>query len=874
MTGAVGDFTDDWDYGIVRDVMNSSNDWNELNGTGTTGGRGEDVLVVRMRRALAIGLATLALLVSSAWADELLSPIVPFVIPNGKPTETEVREIVRMLHANGYEQFMPYPSTGLDYAYLGEDFFRMIGWFLDEARRLGLKVWLYDEFNWPSGTARGRVPAENANCLYRELVAVTNAAGDVSWQFLVSREKNVDNDCLDTNNLEPESAERFLDLTHRAYARRFGSDMGTVIRGFFTDEPGHCSSAWRLKRPENEVLSLPCWRSMEDDYASATGGRAFRADCLEGLRKGTLATGEALRVWTALRSARYRQSYFDRIAAFCASNGLVSTGHLYSEHDPVGCARVNGLPLRTLEGLTKPGIDLVSSDLGPEYEWITLAFGQSAAWHRGCPGSAELFGLGPCDITFAMMRRQYWIAALFGIDTYFQALYHQRATRFEFKDSWAMFTSPAQPWFGESALLHAEARKAAAWAGKPQACALAVVYPQRTFGSCALAKSPAPDLVGLCRLLSWNGFNYLLIEEDEKTGLPHVLDWQGTNLVDRATGARLVGSEEILGWTERKLGRRRTPGRIVRDYRDGSRVTVDVASCAVTIEPNGGLSPRSTAAESARTLNLDWRLKLDAPSRRRVWFWTSDVGPVVNRPWESGPRAKASGSRRNAPDNSAKISLETDLKGVRFVLRVVGKERHSVSLDGRPLDFVEPATSLVYSFNDICRETAPMDLTAGEHVLRLSGGRDGKMFFPVLWMVGDFAERVPGRLSAVPTRVGAGSLAEQGLGSFAGTATYAAETAFAHGESLSVDGGGAVVRVRYGGRDLGARGWAPFVWDIPQDLVGRRLPLEIDVITSVRPIFGSDKSPDACLNHSLWIESALADPSPVGLRHVGLERHD
>ena len=141
-------------------------------------------------------------------------------------------------------------------------------------------------------------------------------------------------------------------------------------------------------------------------------------------------------------------------------------------------------------------------------------------------------------------------------------------------------------------------------------------------------------------------------------------------------------------------------------------------------------------------------------------------------------------------------------------------------------------------------------------------------------MVGDFAERVPGRLSALPTHVGTGSLAEQGLGSFVGTATYIAEMAFEHGESLSVDGGGAVVRVRYGGRDLGVRGWAPFVWDIPQDLVGRRLPLEIDVITSVRPIFGSDKSPDACLNHSLWTESALADPSPVGLRHVRIMRHD
>lgn len=167
-----------------------------------------------MKFAGLAGLALCVLPAPQAQADETPSPVVSFILPSGRPSETEVRELVRTLHANGFGQFMPYPSTGLDYDYLGEDFFRMMGWFIDEARRLGLKVWLYDEFNWPSGTARGRVPAENEDCLY----------------------------CLDTNNLEPESATRFLELTHHEYARRFGRDMGTVIKGFFTDEPGPAGS--------------------------------------------------------------------------------------------------------------------------------------------------------------------------------------------------------------------------------------------------------------------------------------------------------------------------------------------------------------------------------------------------------------------------------------------------------------------------------------------------------------------------------------------------------------------------------------------------------------------------------------------------------
>ena len=59
--------------------------------------------------ALLAGLALCALPMPSVRAEETPSPIVPFVIPNGRPGEEEIREIVRTLHANGYGQFMPYP---------------------------------------------------------------------------------------------------------------------------------------------------------------------------------------------------------------------------------------------------------------------------------------------------------------------------------------------------------------------------------------------------------------------------------------------------------------------------------------------------------------------------------------------------------------------------------------------------------------------------------------------------------------------------------------------------------------------------------------------------------------------------------------------
>lgn len=832
-------------------------------------------------KSIALGIFCAAIMPQNVRAEILAaqtetSPIVPFVKPSGRPTRAECRDIVKSLRDVGFDQFMVYPSTGLEYEYLGEEFFRMQGTFFDEAERRGMKVWLYDEFDWPSGSARGRVPAENEACLYCELVASTNAAGKVKWEIVVSREINVDNFCLDTNNFEPTSVNRFMELTHREYARRFGKHMGTLIRGIFTDEPGHCSSAWRLKVPEGTVLRVPWWTGMEEEYRLASGGRDFRADFEEALKTGALATSDVFRIWTEIRSRRYRKTYFDPISDWCKTVGIESTGHLIDEYKPSGCAYANGLPLHTLQGLSKPAVDLIMSETGHGYEWITLAFAQSAALKRGRPGAVELFGLGPCDITFTIMRKLYWLCALHGIDTYFQGLYHQKAYRFNIKDSYAMFTSPTQPWFTEMPLLHEAAKEAAIWARKPFKCEIAVVYPQRQLGSYGVIHSGAnPDLAGLCRELTWNQFTYELIEEDEKTERAVVLDWRDETLVERRSGRVFADFAAALDWLESRFPDRprvkaaagaTRPGFVTRAYCDGSAVAVDTVTGEVIIARDGNLAPRKDSCSDRRAIAREWALSLSGPTCRRTWFWTAkaDAQRETDK-WLKREEKKEDGPRY-PHDNMAKLVLTAPLKGVKFAIRRYPADRKfAVTMDGRPLSFPKPCASVAYAFDDLYAETEPMDIAAGEHIFELAGGKDGKLFMPVMWMVGDFSEREYGVLSPLPKFVRCGALAEQGLGSFAGVATYRAETSFAPGERLRIHSGGAVARVRFGGRDLGARGWAPFEWTIPADLMGRRLQLEIDIITSVRPIFGSEKSPDAKLDHALWVRSSLADPSPVGL---------
>ena len=806
------------------------------------------------------------------------SPIVPFVIPAGRPDAAEVRRIVESLRRAGCDQFLVYPSTGLDYEYLGEEFFAMVGAFLAEAKARDMNVWLYDEFNWPSGTARGRVPAENDACLYRELVATTNGAGEVSWQVVVSRETNVDNYCLDGNNFESASVNRFMALTHREYERRFRGYFGSTIRGIFSDEPGHCSSAWHMKMPPGTVLRVPYWSTMETDYAAASGGRDFRRDYAAARRTGRLRETDVFRIWTDIRSKRYRATYFDPIRRWCDRMGIVSCGHLVGEGGADGCARINGLPLNTLGGFSKPGIDLIASDTEHGFEWQTLAFAQSAARVRGRPGIAELFGLGPCDLTFTTMRKLYWLCALHRIDTFFQATYHHRAFRFNVKDTWAMFTSPTQPWFSEMPLLHDAARESARWALKPQRCDIAVVYPQRAAGSATFGAGPSmsPRLGDLCGRLTLRQLTYDLIQEDEPTDRAVVIDWKGTALCERRSGRTFKDPAETVAWLDAKFAARprvtdnegRTRyGFVTRAYEDGSAVAVDIKSGEVIVAPDGRLSPRKETARFLRPVADRWSLSLSGPSKRRVWFWTKQADAQRKTDSWLKREEKVESVLRYERDNLAKIVLSAPLKGVRFALRHYPADKaFAVSMDGRPLDFPRPCASVDAAYDELYRETEPMDLAAGEHVFELSGGKDGKLFLPVLWMIGEFAETEYGRLDPVPTSVACGSLAERGLGSFAGVVTYRAEATFAAGERLRIDSGGAVTRVRLGGRDLGARGWAPYEWEIPADLVGRPQPLEIDIVTSVRPIFGSANSPDAKLDHALWVRPELADPSPVGLR--------
>ena len=80
-------------------------------------------------------------------------PVIPFVAVTGRPAEADVVRKVARLKEMGYDQFLIYARSGLQYAYMGEEWLRLNEWFCREAEARGMKVWLYDEYNWQIGRA-------------------------------------------------------------------------------------------------------------------------------------------------------------------------------------------------------------------------------------------------------------------------------------------------------------------------------------------------------------------------------------------------------------------------------------------------------------------------------------------------------------------------------------------------------------------------------------------------------------------------------------------------------------------------------------------------------------------------------------------------
>jgi hypothetical protein len=792
----------------------------------------------------------------AATAAEPPCPLIPMGAITGKPDEQTVKETLQAYKAVGIDQYLIYARSGLEYEYLGEEWLRMCEWFCKHARRLDMSIWLYDEYNWPSGSCKGRVPAENPDFESRQYAVSRNPDGTFAWKVVHSPGW--------ADNYSFKAMERFIELTHKRYEQRLGPYLGSTVVGIFTDEPSHPTPVKLDRKPD---LLFRYFDGAEAEYKAATG-RELRADVQAYLADNT--KDEMWAVYYGLLGERFRNAYFDPIRAWCDRVRVLSTGHLIAENSTES-ALYNGKPLHALKGLTLPGMDEIGTRYDPaDIEWLTLAIAQHAIGRRAGGGMAELFALGPSDMRHATHRQMIWLCAMHKIDHYLLAIAPLDARGNVEKSGYFNAMTRMQPWFPAFRLLGDESRVAARYASKPVHCDIAIRYPQREAARLAAKHRSHPALLATLRDFSAQQLTYDLYEEDEPCDKRLVFAFEGTTLKEEKSGRTFRSPNEAAEyaktacppavWVETADGKK-VEDVLVRHYQDGN-----VAVLGLSASDHGRL----------RLLRRDKEpVPFDLPARGVFLFEGKTPAretPVATVPLPADTSfaiaLSACNTHRLAFDknNRAKILVEHPVAAARLVLRhhPVPSE---VTLDGKPVSVDRPCDTLRPGLNELYGQTEPFRLEAGEHVLAIAaGGGDTNYFLPVAWVVGDFA--VENRtIKALPKAVGTGALWKHGLADFAGQVTCTARVeipSHAGDLKLRIKTGGLYTAVALDGQDLGQRAWAPFEWTVPATFRGKKAELKISVWTSVAPMFGDWKTPSAAWSKSFWVPPP--DPHPaVGL---------
>lgn len=809
----------------------------------------------RMLRTAVLALAACCAL--PATAVERRCPLIPMGAITGKPDEQTVKETLETYKAVGIDQYLIYARSGLELEYIGEEWLQMCEWFCKHAKRLGMAIWLYDEYNWPSGSCKGRVPAENPDFESRQYAVYKKADGTYDWKVFHSAGW--------ADNYSFKAMERFIELTHKRYEQRLGPYLGSTVAGIFTDEPAHPVPVQPDGKP---TLVVRYFDGAETEYRAATG-RELRTDVQAYLADNT--RDEVWAVYYGLLGERFRKAYFDPIRAWADRVGVLSTGHMIAENNTCDSALFNGRPLHALKGLSLPGMDEIGTRCDPaNIEWLTLAVAQHAIGRRGNGGLAELFALGPSDMTHAAQRQMIWLCAMHKVDHYVLAIAPLDARGNVEKSGYFNPLTRMQPWFPAFRLLGDESRIAARYAAKPVRCDIAIRYPQREAARLAPKRKQHPALLATLRRLSMHQLTYDLFEEDEPCDKPLVFALDGTAVKEERSGRTFPSPDEAAVfaatvcppsvWVETAEGRK-DEDLLLRHYHDGSVVVLGLTarehgnlrlmrrgSTPVPFElPARGVfrfegTPfvaETPGTSRSRCTNASFRIALGAGNTLRLAFGTNGMTAI----------------RVDHPVATARIVLRDH------------PARSAVTMDGSPVRAEQPCDTLRPGLNELYRQTAPFRLEAGEHVLAISaGGSDTNYFLPVGWVTGDFAVE-NGAIRALPKTVGVGALWKQGLAGFAGDVTYTTQVnvpSHVGDVKLRLNTGGLYAAVSLGGQALGERAWAAFDWAVPAGIRGKTAELKITVWTSAAPLFGDWKNPNAAWSKKFWV------PPPEPHPEVGL----
>ena len=744
----------------------------------------------------------------------------------GDLSRGQIEVILQRYLDKGITQFLMYPRDGCDVPYMSERWLTICRDFIETAAAYGMEVWLYDEFNWPSGTCFGKIMEEDPSFTAQH-VKVENGVCRIEKTRL--SDGRIPDSYADI--LNPDAVDCFIRLTHEVYYKHFAPWFGTVIRGIFTDEP----SFLYYNHPAGHSIwngGYPYFKDAEILYSEKTGRDLF-ADMAEG--------SEAfLHDYYDLLGERFRDVFVKRLTDWCTEHGILLTGHLMSEHDIHGAVSSSGDTISALRRFTLPGMDEIPTNTAVDRaEWLTFGTVQAAIRQSEHGGLVETLALGPTDLPPARIEQMIWLEAMFNIDHYLLAVAAVDARGNVKKNGWYNPMCYTNPWFEGFPELGLTAAEAAVWAQKTIAAEVYVRLPIRLTQKYLFDDEKKHlthyRLTELFRLLIRKQRQWLLLNEDEPApaGVP-VLEIPD---VDDSYAEALVNSLPARSmWITDENGN--LPDNLfLREFTDGSAVILDLEDSSTPrrlfIHDNNAITEILLNGRGHYLLPADHKVQ---PIVRDNEIRT-ELTPVF-RLTTDHPNTLRCRLWQNQPSYTFRV--EETLENTRMLSRAY-MPGGQLMLDGKAVEFSYPAEALTPGLTELYRSSAPFTLTAGEHTVTIAEAARSEMYLPSCFLCGHFAGRYEGDtdiLYPMPETVSIGQLSRDILPQYAGRITL--ETVLEIPEdahTLALECCDLYTRVYLGGIRLEKQpGWDRFI--IPEIRRGRTLVLRIEQFTSIAPILG------------------------------------
>ena len=393
---------------------------------------------------------------------------VHFWVWNGKCSHEETDKQLDEMYRLGVRAFyiVPEPKdfrpnsmpTDLEPDYLTDEYFSEYLYAVRQAKRLGMRCWLYDEGGWPSGGACGRVVRQypetaqkcvrshrltfNSGDVYKKqndnaLAAFTADARYIEEGFVFGNDTEVTEyytapetalNYPDVTKLNATNC--FLDITHNAYRQAMGDEFEELFSAIFTDEPKAPYMA-----PDNFAVYEQVYGRSILPYIPII--MPFLDKSLADKLLSTDESNEVLAQWYDLNSRLFCDNFLKPCKEWANEHKMLFTGHMDVDDTPEGCVHggLNFHLMRALRCLDIPGVDVIWRQIFPGKKRKTESgviisensffprFASSAAAQNGSGyAMTESLGVYGNGVTFEEMRYCFGFQAIRGINIFNPAL--------------------------------------------------------------------------------------------------------------------------------------------------------------------------------------------------------------------------------------------------------------------------------------------------------------------------------------------------------------------------------------------------------------------------------------------------------------------